>query len=67
MPIASLRSRPDLHWRLALKEPADLLISAHCPSLPISRSSFCHAPQPESEETLPLMRVIDPAFTWWRS
>ncbi len=41
---------------------ADLSISAQCRLLSISRSSFYYAPQPESEETLALMRVIDAAF-----
>jgi len=41
---------------------ADLSISAQCRLLSISRSSFYYAPQPESEETLALMRVIDATF-----
>ena len=41
---------------------ADLSISAQCRLLSISRSSFYYAPQPESEETLALMRVIDASF-----
>ena len=41
---------------------ADLSISAQCRLLSISRSSFYYSPQPESEETLALMRVIDAAF-----
>jgi putative transposase len=41
---------------------ADLSISAQCRLLSISRSSFYYAPQPESDETLALMRVIDAAF-----
>ena len=40
----------------------DLSITAQCRLLSISRSSFYYAPQPESEETLTLMRVIDAAF-----
>lgn len=45
-------------------EPAhpSLSISAQCRLLSISRSSFYYAPQPESAETLELMRVIDTAF-----
>jgi putative transposase len=41
---------------------ADLSVSAQCRLLSISRSSFYYAPQPESEDTLGLMRVIDAAF-----
>ena len=41
---------------------ADLSISAQCRLLSIGRSSFYYAPQPESDETLALMRVIDAAF-----
>jgi putative transposase len=41
---------------------ADLSISAQCRLLSISRSSFYYALQPESDETLALMRVIDAAF-----
>ena len=41
---------------------ADLSISAQCRLLSISRSSFYYTPQPESDETLALMRVIDAAF-----
>ena len=41
---------------------ADLSISAQCRLLSISRSSFYYAPQPESDETLALMRMIDAAF-----
>ena len=41
---------------------ADLSISAQCRLLSISRSSFYYAPQPESDETLALMRMIDEAF-----
>ena len=41
---------------------ADLSISAQCRLLSISRSSFYYTPQPESDETLALMRVIDTAF-----
>ena len=41
---------------------ADLPISAQCRLLSISRSSFYYAPQPESDETLSLMRAIDAAF-----
>ena len=41
---------------------ADLSIAAQCRLLSISRSSFYYTPQPESEETLALMRVIDAAF-----
>ena len=41
---------------------ADLSISAQCRLLLISRSSFYYTPQPESHETLALMRVIDAAF-----
>jgi putative transposase len=41
---------------------ADLPISAQYRLLSIRRSSFYYAPQPESEETLALMRVIDAAF-----
>lgn len=41
---------------------ADLLISAQCSLLSISRSSFFYAPQPESDETLALIRVTDVAF-----
>ena len=41
---------------------ADLSILAQCRLLSISRSSFYYAPQPESDETLALMRVIDAAF-----
>lgn len=41
---------------------ADLSITAQCRLLSISRSSFYYAPQPESDETLALMRVIDAAF-----
>ena len=40
----------------------DLSITAQCRLLSISRSSFYYAPQPESEETLALMAVIDAAF-----
>jgi len=36
---------------------ADLSILAQCRLLSISRSSFYYAPQPESDETLALMRV----------
>lgn len=38
--------------------------------LSISRSSFCYRPQPESEKTLALMRVIDAAcldMPWYGS
>ena len=35
---------------------ADLSITAQCRLLSISRSSFYYAPQPESDETLALMR-----------
>lgn len=41
---------------------ADLPISAQCRLLSISRSSFYYAPQPESDETLSLMRAIDAEF-----
>jgi putative transposase len=41
---------------------ADLLISAQCRLLSISRSSFYYAPQQEPDETLALMRAIDAAF-----
>jgi hypothetical protein len=41
---------------------ADLSILAQCRLLSISRSSFYYTQQPESEETLALMRVIDAAF-----
>jgi putative transposase len=41
---------------------ADLSVTAQCRLLSISRSSFYYAPQPESDETLALMRVIDAAF-----
>ena len=41
---------------------ADLSISARCRLLSISRSSFYYAPQPESDETLALMQVIDASF-----
>ena len=41
---------------------ADPSISAQCRLLSISRSSFYYPPQPESEETLALMRVIETAF-----
>jgi putative transposase len=41
---------------------ADLSITAQCRLLSISRSSFYYAPQPESDETLALMRVIDAGF-----
>ena len=41
---------------------ADLSILAHCRLLSISRSSFYYMPQPESGETLALMRVVDAAF-----
>lgn len=40
----------------------DLSITAKCRLLSISRSSFYYTPQPESEETLALMAVIDAAF-----
>ena len=40
----------------------DVSITAQCRLLSISRSSFYYAPQPESEETLALMAVIDAAF-----
>jgi putative transposase len=45
-------------------EPAhpSLSIAAQCRLLSISRSSFYYTPQPEAEETLALMRVIDAAF-----
>jgi len=45
-------------------EPAhpSLSIAAQCRLLSISRSSFYYAPQPESAETLELMRIIDAAF-----
>lgn len=39
-----------------------LSISAQCRLVAISRSSFYYTPQPEAEETLALMRVIDAAF-----
>ena len=41
---------------------ADLSVTAQCRLLSISRSSFYYTPQPESDETLALMRVIDTAF-----
>ena len=41
---------------------ADLSISAQCSLLSISRSSFYYIPQPESDETLALMQVIDASF-----
>ena len=41
---------------------ADLSVTAQCRLLSISRSSFYYTPQPEFEETLALMRVIDTAF-----
>ena len=41
---------------------ADLSITAQCRLLSISRSSFYYPPQPESDQTLALMRVIDAAF-----
>jgi putative transposase len=41
---------------------ADLSITAQCRLVSISRSSFYYAPQPESDEKLALMRVIDAAF-----
>ena len=40
----------------------DLSITAQSRLLSISRSSFYYTLQPESEETLALMRVIDAAF-----
>jgi putative transposase len=40
----------------------NLSVSAQCRLLSISRSSFYYAPQPVSEETLALMRVIDAVF-----
>jgi putative transposase len=45
-------------------EPAhpSLSIAVQCRLLAISRSSFDDTPQPETEETLALMRVIDAAF-----
>ena len=41
---------------------ADLSIARQCRLLSISRSSFYYTPQPESDETLVLMRAIDAAF-----
>ncbi len=41
---------------------ADLSISAQCRLLSISRSSFYYTQQPESDETLALVQVIDAAF-----
>ena len=41
---------------------SDLSVTVQCRLLSISRSSFYYAPQPESHETLALMRVIDAAF-----
>lgn len=45
-------------------EPAHhrLSIAAQCPLLRISRSSYCYAPVPETDETLALMTVIDATF-----
>ena len=40
----------------------DLSVTAQCRLLSISRSSFYYTPQPESDETLALMRVIDATF-----
>ena len=40
----------------------DLSVTARCRLLSISRSLFYYTPQPESDETLALMRVIDAAF-----
>lgn len=40
----------------------DLPITAQCRLLSISRSSFYYTPQPEPEETLALMAMIDAAF-----
>lgn len=53
-------------------EPAHhrLSISAQCRLLSIRRSSYYHAPVPESEETLARMQVIDAAFLdmpWYAS
>jgi putative transposase len=50
--------------RREMVEPAhpSLSIAAQCRLLSISRSSFYYTPQPETEETLALMRVIDAAF-----
>lgn len=50
--------------RREMVEPAhpSLSITAQCRLLSISRSSFYYTPQPETEGTLALMRVIDAAF-----
>ena len=40
----------------------NLSVTAQCRLLSISRSSFYYTPQPESDETLALMRVIDAAL-----
>ena len=40
----------------------DLSVTAQCRLLSISKSSFYYAPQPKSDETLALMRVIDASF-----
>ena len=48
---------------------SELSVTAQCRLLSISRSSFYYSPQPESDETLALMRVIDAAFLdmpWFR-
>ena len=41
---------------------SELSVTAQCRLLSISRSSFYYSPQPESDETLALMRVIDAAL-----
>ena len=49
---------------------ADLSILAQCRLLSISRSSLYSTPQPESDETLAQMQVIDAAFLdtpWYNS
>gem|GEM_PF-570640 len=58
----SLRSMSVDRRRGMVAVHAYLSISAQCRLLSISRSSFYYAPQPESGETLALMRMIDAAF-----
>lgn len=50
--------------RGAMVEPAHhrLSISAQCRLVRISRSSYCYAPVPETDETLALMTVFDETF-----
>ena len=44
------------------REHASLSIAAQCQLVSISRSSFYHAPMPETAETLALMVMIDASF-----